>query len=279
MILRFPGGKSKSSIKKIIFSYFPDFYDEYREPCCGGAGIFFSVPIDKKRWINDIDPNPIFLYNSLKERPNEFIQNCKDIKPEQKDEEIVFPKRTSKGKKYNKRLKECFDFFANNETCDQALRYFFINRTVWGGRVRYDLPSRMYFSNPSGWNIVNTDKLEQASILLKDTTITCGHYLPLLQNSGTNVLVYVDPPYYRDTELNQYSKLYRFGFTHKQHVDLASAVLNCEHKVLMSYDDHEIIRDLYRDKKLIINEAEWTYCGTTQKEKTVGKELLIRNYK
>lgn len=282
MILRFPGGKNKSSIKRIITSHFPSYFDEYREPFCGSAGIFWTIPKNIARWINDIDPDLMSLYQALQTRPKEFIDSCRSIEPEQKNEEAVHPKSSTKGKRYNKRLKETFDYFANNESCDQALRYFFVNRTVWGGRVRYDLPSRMYFSNPSGWNIVKTDKLEKAAEALSLATITCGNYINALSKPALNhngqVLIYLDPPYYKDTELNLHSKLYRYGFSHQEHAQLMFDVLNCKHKVLMSYDDHPVIREFYSRKPFVISEAEWTYCGSSQKKKTVGKELIIKNY-
>ena len=53
-IFRYPGGKSKKQIREQIIAKFPKKYSEYRDVMVGGGGIFFHVPITKKRWINDV---------------------------------------------------------------------------------------------------------------------------------------------------------------------------------------------------------------------------------
>ncbi len=95
-----------------------------------------------------------------------------------------------KGKLHNKRLGEKFKELLEDRENDPALSYFFINRTVWAGRVNYSIPSRLYYSNPQGWNITKTPKLRQAGELMKDTKITCGDFAPLLQEPGKDVWIY-----------------------------------------------------------------------------------------
>ena len=279
-IFRYPGGKSKNSIKNLILSYAPKF-SEYREPFVGGGGIYFSVDPTKRRWINDIDPNLIEVYKALADRPDQFIELCKSIKPAMIGEPLAYPKENSSGQQYNARLKAKFDELSYNEEADQALRYFFINRTVWGVRVNYDpkMKSRMYFSNPGGWDIVNTNKLEKAAKIIKGTRISCGDYSTLLTENGDDVYIFCDPPYYKNTELVGPSRLYGFGFEVEDHAKLAHQIIACKHKVLISYDDHPIIRELYKD--FHIYEASWTYCGTSSSDgqkKRIGKELIILNY-
>jgi DNA adenine methylase len=135
-IFRYPGGKSVSTVQKRILKYKPNDINEYREPFVGGGGIFFAMDKIENRWINDIDKNLMTVYLALRDRPDDFINKCRQIEPQKPDEEKVATKPGGKAL-YNKRLKEVFEYFAENETCDQALRYFFVNRTVWYGRVRY----------------------------------------------------------------------------------------------------------------------------------------------
>lgn len=283
-IFRYPGGKTRKGVRELILSYAPE-YSEYREPFVGGGGIYFAVDTGKTRWINDVNQKLICVYKALRDRPESFIKSCKEIPSPQDGEEEVYPKENSKGKKYNARLKSVFDDLSYNEECDQALRYFFINRTVWGGRVNFEpgMESRMYFSNPNGWNIVDTNKLENAARILIGTKITCGKYSPLLSTPGDDVWIYCDPPYYKDTLMTKQSKLYNYGFTKEDHKQFASDAKKCRHKICISYDDDEegVIRDLYKD--FYIHELSWTYCGTSSaknqsKTKRKGKELLILNY-
>jgi len=279
-IFRFPGGKTRKSVRNRILSKSPPGFKEYREPFVGGGGIYFAIPEDIDRWINDVDVNLILVYLALSLRPEGFISKCQSILPPQEGEALTSARPGGK-QIYSKRLKEVFDAFSFDQEMDQALRYFFVNRTVWGGRVNYDLPSRMYFSNPTGWNIVNTGKLEEAAELLKNTMVTVGSYEPLLSRPGEDVWIYCDPPYVVNTDLARSSQLYRYGFTFEQHEKFAEDVKRCNHKVCISYDDNEVVRDLFKDFN--IDEEEWAYCGTSSAEgcsktKKQGKELLITNY-
>jgi len=275
-IFRYPGGKSKTSIVNWILHHCPPHIKEYREPMVGGGGVFFNINPALQRWINDIHPGLIAVYQALQSRPDEFITKCKSILPAQPNEPLT-PPGPRGGRGVNARLKAVFDYLKLNDYCDQALRYFFINRTVHGGRVNYNIPSRLYFSNPEGWSIVNTQKLEQTIPILQNVKITCGDYTSLFTTPGEGVWIYVDPPYYVNTKLTPSSQLYQHNFTAADHERLASVILCCKHKIAISYDDCEEVRTLYNGFNFIQN--SWTYCGAaSNKQKTVGNELLILNY-
>ncbi len=79
--LRYPGGKSRRSIQQLILGHAPQDYREYREPFCGGAGLFFAVPASKQRWLNDMNTHLIAVYLALRDRPQEFIELCRSIAP------------------------------------------------------------------------------------------------------------------------------------------------------------------------------------------------------
>lgn len=282
-IFRYPGGKSKASIQKQILANMPKNFDSFREPFCGGASVFFSIPTHIKRWINDKDPNLMFVYHALRYYPDEFIKKCREIEPAKNGEELVSAREGGRAL-YNARLKGWFDYFANNKECDQALRYLFINRTNFSGRVRYDLPSRLYFSNPSGWNLVKTNKLEKAAQILQNVSMSNSDYKELLRFDGDNVFIYIDPPYVVNTKLANSSRLYAHNFEMEDHELLAQNCRKCKHKIMLSYDDDPLIRSLYSDWNIV--ELNWKYCGTSSaqnlsddaKKKKLGKELLIKNY-
>ena len=280
MIFRYPGGKSKKSIREQIMMKFPKNYLEFRDAMVGGGGIFFSIPKDKKRWINDMDENLITVYQALKERPIDFIKKCREIEGPKKTDGLSPSKPNGKAK-YNSRLKLEFDRLSKNRLEDPALSYLFVNRTVWAGRVNYEIESRMYFSNPQGWNTVHGPKMEKAAEIIKDAKITCGSYQKILEEEGSDVLIYIDPPYCVNTGLEKNSKLYKYNFEENDHIELSKNIKNCKHKVIISYDDSPFIRELYSDFN--INKTTWTYCGTSSakthsKTKRIGKELIITNY-
>lgn len=280
---RYPGGKTK--VAEMLLGFMPVDTVEYRECFVGGGGVYFGLSPTrvKKRWINDVNPHLISVYRALTERADEFLALCRMIPPMQPGESEVATKGT--GKKYNERLGQVFaKFAAGNSFCsdsllDQAIRYFFINRTVWAGRVNYDpeFASRMYYSNPTGWNIVGREGyLETIVRHMSGTRITCGDYEQLLQEDGERVWIYCDPPYVVDTHLNKGSKLYQYGFTMDEHERFVDACKRTKHRVLISYDDVPEVHNWF--KGFEIQKKTWTHCGTTLEKKRAGNELVIANY-
>jgi len=263
---------------------------EYREAFLGGGGVFFSLPGINKVWLNDLNQPLMEVYTAFRDRPEEFIKLCRSISAAVVGEEEISTKGT--GKAYNARLGKLFEAFKYDEGMDQALRYLFLNRTVWAGRVTYErgMESRLYYSNPSGWNIVHKPFfLENIAKKLQQARLSNLDYSELLKESGERVWIYLDPPYVVDTGLAKSSKLYEFGFSDSDHRRFAEACLDCEHKLCISYDDNEVVRGLFSDAKFRIYEHSWTYSGTqvcskkrgvfkAGSDKKIGKELIITNY-
>ena len=71
-IFRYPGGKSKKSIREKILKFKPDNFKTYVEPFVGGGGIFFGLEKEEcdLKWINDIDENLTDLNQVLKQNNN-----------------------------------------------------------------------------------------------------------------------------------------------------------------------------------------------------------------
>ena len=273
VFLRYPGGKSKPQARDQIKAYFPESFGEYREPFVGGAGIFFSVDPAIPRWINDLNRPLVAVYEALKARPKEFIAACQAIAPATPDEPQV---TVRSGKTHPKRLLELFDALLHDDTADAALRYLFLNRCAWNGRVMLepDRRRRTVFTKPKGWSHGLLQRMAKAADVLRDATITNSDFKWLLDEPGNDVLVFCDPPYMKDTEYSKSGKLYEHGFTTEDHRRLRDAVARCPHRVVLSYDDHPRIRELYR--KLYVHEASWTYM--LRSDGRLGRELIITNY-
>lgn len=270
-IFRYPGGKSKDNVRTWIMEASPDAYVEYREPFVGGGGVYFGIHKIKKRWINDVDEELISVYRALQCDSDKFIELCRAV-----------PAYDDKKAGERDRLAAVFHDLIQNITKDRALRYFFINRTVFGGRVNYHNRSRLFFSNPEGWSNSILDLLQSAATLLQNTNITCGSYEAVFLEPGDRVWIYADPPYVMS--LDRSSQLYCHIFDDEDHERLASIIKKCPHKVALSYEDDKrgLVRKLYKGFKVV--EKEWVYSGTRAPnsagvdKKRVGKELLILNY-
>ncbi len=79
--------------------------------------------------------------------------------------------------------------------------------------------------------------------------------------------VYIDPPYYA-----QGRKLYRYFYEDKDHLALANFIGEQGYPWLISYDDHQRIRELYGQ-----NEIQHIYLDYKVKSSRRAKELLISN--
>ena len=153
------------------------------------------------------------VYAALRYCAEEFIAKCRAIAPAQPDDRMT-GRGVRGGAPKNARLKAIFDQLKLDESADQALRYFFINRTNFGsGRVNYDIPSRQCFGSSAGWTIAAIDRLEQAASALQGVRLTCGDYLPLFEEPGDDVLIFADPPYVVNSGLSASSQLYQHSFT------------------------------------------------------------------
>ena len=269
---RYPGGKSRLSIAQLILGHAPAAYTEYAEPFVGGGGVFFAIPSHIDRWINDRHPGLVAVYLALRDRPEQFIRRCREI-PAAESHQRGWARRKSYDDDH---LRRVFEQFRDRDCDDAALRYLFLNRTSILGRVNYAHRTRMYFSNPAGWNIIRTRRLEAAAARLKGTRITCGDFEPLFEGSAVGTRwIYADPPYWSDTRASRTAKLYEHSFTVDDHERLADCVRRCQHQVLLSYDDAPEIRHLYRGFKIV--PVQWTYVGALGSRRR-GSELLIANY-
>ena len=86
---------------------------------------------------------------------------------------------------------------------------------------------------------------------------------------------YYDPPYIRAGERKDY---YFYDFTEEDHIQLAELVKTVDKtgaKFMVSYDDRDIVKELYKD--FIINKIPIIYAGQTT-NRDYKNELVITNY-
>jgi len=277
--LRYPGGKTR--VAKQLLAYAPE-HEQYREIFAGGAALFFRKAKSKDSWINDRHPGLYAFYIALRDHFASFSAMCR---------------------KQNGKLRDIFDCWVarrdlmdakgDDDLVERAVQFYFINRTVWGGRVVYDpdRKSRLYFSNPEGWrNLDNKlEQLKRISQKLQSVRITCLSFEQCMDDLSEDTFVYCDPPYIRDTYCHASDKLYDKSFNEQHHSLLAQSLGRTPAKIMVSYDDCPQARQLYDASKWRFIELKWKYCGRyavtkeekangTKERKVEGRELLILNY-
>jgi len=280
--LRYPGGKSR--VAKLLAPFIPPDHEEYREIFFGGGGLFFHKPKAPRNWINDLHPGLYAFWKTLRDAYPAFAALCRE--QDASNLRATFQKWIDR--------RDLMEARGDDALLERALQYYFINRTVWYGRVVYDPArrSRLYFSNPEGWG--NLEKklahLKACSEKLQGVHITNLPFEACLADATPRTLIYADPPYYRDSLDHACSKLYDGHFTIEQHVLLRDLLALSSARVMVSYDATGDIRKLYRGNRgWRIHKLEWKYCGRraltnhereakVKEAKVTGQELLIVNY-
>lgn len=261
--LRYPGGKSKSLHKIIPNISLP--YDELREPFVGGGSIFLKaiqkINPNASYRINDLNYDLFCFWKELKINGDLLIEAIQEMKDLCKD-----------GKKLFLYLNE---ENSNKTDLERASRFFVLNRTTFSGTNDSggysDEAFRKRFTQSS------IDRLKPLPSLLKNVKIEHGDYKNLLTNEGSNVFIFLDPPYLKPAK----SKLYgRNGDLHLcfDHEGFADNVEKCSHKWLITYDDCREIRELFSFAKIYRWKAQYGMNNVSKNRPKSGKELFITNY-
>ena len=253
---RYAGGKFYA-LKHIMPFIDAVPHDEYREPFVGGGCIFFAKRKVKYNWINDLETELIKVYQAFSDKTaaNEIAMRLIN--------EIANKNRFEEVRDWNP-----------TEYIDEVYRTFYLNRTAYCGII--NKPAWGYkekkSSPPQNWGKFITDvqpKLEGIRITNLDFSDVIS-----APKIGNDVLMYLDPPYYKADQERAYTK----PFKEKDHIRLAKMLKETKYYFCLSYDDVEEVRDLY--SWAYIHERKWLYNTANKKgeARNFGSELVITNY-
>ena len=261
-ILRYPGGKTK--VAKFLVDLFPSF-DEYREPFVGGASVFIHTQQtypQKKYWINDKNQNLYLFFYHAKHNPEQLIETI------------------SKFIKQHKHHFKKFFYSAQQNILtytdiERAAIFFILNRTSFSGTTESG-----GFSQDSFNKLLQPRhilKILDFSQLAQHTKITNYDFQQVIERmSSHNVFLFLDPPYWKAKTSKLYGKQgdLHYKFDHER---LCEVLQKTHYKWLITYDNSEYIRKLY--KWAYITEWKLVYAmrnvGNTSMQES---ELLISNY-
>lgn len=233
-------------------------HDEYREPFVGGGSIFFAKKKVCYNWINDLEKELIKVYHAFSDMGMaEVIARMLRAETASRD-----------------RFEEVRDWQPQS-IVDEVYKTYYLNRTAYCGII--NKPAWGYqekkSSPPQNWGKFIIDVQPK----LQDITITCSDFSEVLKAppKGKNMLVYLDPPYFRADQQRAYIK----SFNEKDHIRLAEMLRHSDFYFCLSYDDVSEVRDLY--SWAYIHECSWLYNTANRKgeARSMGAELIITNYK
>lgn len=158
----------------------------------------------------------------------------------------------------------------------RAVRFYVLNRIAYSGTVDSGGYSAEAFEKR--FTLSNVKKLGPLSSLLQDVEITNKSYEILLSQTGKCVFIFMDPPYWKSKKIPLYG---RNGGLNKSfnHEEFAENVRKCEHKWLITYDDSDLIRSLFKfEYRVYPWELQYGMNNVHSNKAAKGKELFISNY-
>ncbi len=260
--LRYPGGKSKA-LKQIIPLIHN--FEEFREPMVGGGSVFIylkQIFPNKKFWINDINKELFLFWRALQLKSHDLIKRLLWINENKRDGKKLYVR-------FNGEVKNMGDF-------DRAVRFFLLNRITFSGLSESGGYSEESFKKR--FTKSSIFRLLPVSKLLVGISVTNRDYEEVVNIPGKNVFIFLDPPYFSKKK----SKLYgRNGKIHEDfdHERFARIMKRCKHRWLITYDDSQKIRKLFKFANVYPWKLQYGMNNYKQEKAKIGKELFITNFK
>ncbi|MEY4768199.1 MAG: hypothetical protein RL637_838 [Pseudomonadota bacterium] len=259
--LRYPGGKTRAA--EFISQLMPDF-KEFREPFLGGGSVFCYVKQkfpNRIYWLNDIYFELINFWQISQTQLPDLLQKIQQWKNQ-------YPIG-----------RELYQFL--NQNCAQfnaiemAAAFFIYNRITFSGTTLSGGYSEAAFIGRFTASSLN--RLSVLPPILQNVLITQLDYQALLTAKGEQVFIFLDPPYYSATKSALYGKK---GELHKlfDHQRFAAEIKQCPHQWLITYDDSDYIRNLFKDFNIVAWDLTYGMRNVAKSSNQIGKELLISNY-
>lgn len=262
--LRYPGGKQKA-IEQIA-EVLPSSASEFREPMVGGGSVFFHAKrsgLANSYWINDKFKELVSFWRTVQDP-----ESCQKLAMELENLRARFESADE--------IKEFF-LQAREEVPDseyrEAFLFFFFNRVTFSGTTRAG-----GFSSSASLRRFTASSIERLLPLpkaLDGVRITNLDFEEVIKAPGKDVFIFLDPPYFTASRLyGKNGSLHSFD-----HERLASILRKSKHRFLITYDDCDEIRHLYKWADI----TEWNLqygmnnCNAENLSK-VGSELFIKNY-
>lgn len=289
--LRYPGGKSRAI--KTLKNYLPQNIKEFREPFVGGGSFFLwykQQHPECKIWINDVYYNLYCFWQQLQDRGEEMVEVLHELKIIHHEEESdlkmsVRPKeRTKKAEDLFFKCKELIQY--TDDPFWIAICFWILNKCSFAGLTETgSFSPQASISNFSKGTI---EKLLNISKLIQDVKITNVDYSRLLDYDAEDTFVFLDPPYDILTKSKSNALYGKDGSLHKQfnHEQFFTDVEHCNNKFMITYNSSLILKERYKDFKIIPYDLKYgmQYDTVINEDGSKGfkahskEELIIMNY-
>ena len=247
----------KKSLRELIVSLFPLYYERYIEVFGGGGWVLFHKPPGNDFEVyNDFNGLLANLYRCVREKPNELIDALYFVLNSREDFDIV---------------KEAL---ARDSPTSDVIRASYFYQLI---RYSYASGLTSFGSQPHDmWS--NFPLIEQAHRRLSKVVVENKDFEKLIRQYDRPVsFFYADPPYF-ETE-KYYKNVGEDGFKKEDHIRLRDTLMGIEGKFLLSYNDCSFIRELYDAPNIQIE--SYTRINNIKQRYDNGAqfpEILVANY-
>lgn len=270
----------KTVLIPIIRKVMPEYPKKYVEVFGGGGALTFSGRIAPIQIYNDFNQHLVNFMRILKTRSNEIIDRllgvydsnghlCEEFKRRfflnSRDYFLITMRTFYHTADFEKLYDKLCKILNSADTLDEKLHAYFLAEKImedykkfnddpalWDAVFFFILMKCSYSATGTSWAIkpVNYNSivrlLNDAAVMLQSVIIENKDCIELIKfHDGKGVFLYNDPPYYEAEDL--YGDVPLFGDT--KHIELHDTLLECEGKVLLSYNECEFIDKLYSEDK------------------------------
>jgi DNA adenine methylase len=275
----------KKSLRDMIYQRMPKEFGRYIEVFGGGGWVLFGrKPCSVMEVYNDFNSDLANMFRCIRDRPMALLKELGFLPLNGRDDFNVLKKFLEKEEFTNEYLQEEIEIAQLDLTAPQfdEIKLLLLENAQMNDVKRaaafYKLIRLSYGSGCTSYgcqpfDIRRTfDLIWRASRRLKDTVIENKDFEALIkQYDRENAFIYCDPPYYQ-TEGH-----YEVVFRKEDHFRLQDTLVSCQGKWLVSYNDCEFIRELYKDFNIEavsrINNLAQRYDNGCE-----YAEVLISNY-
>ena len=261
--LRYPGGKSclLPLVVSVLRANKLELGD-YAEPYAGGCGLALSLLYGghvQDIHINDLDPSVWCFWKSVLDHTDDLIKRIENtpitIDEWQKQRDI-------------QRAADARD------PVELGFATFFMNRTnrsgiisgagVIGG-LKQDGPYKMDCRFNREDLVRRVRRIQRYRSRIHLSNLDAIDFMSRSDNMPEDTFFCIDPPYF-----NKGADLYTSFYSPDDHAAVSDAVLALERPWIVTYDNADAVRDLYRDRRQYVFDINYSLAV-----KRVGNELLI----
>ncbi len=264
--IRWAGGKQ--NLVKYLLENTPanDQINKYWEPFLGAGSLFFANGFTNAG-ISDVNASLTNAYQQIKVNPTSVYHSLLDHR-RIFDVEYYYDLRNE----YNKQR--------HQKTIEQAARFIFLVHTSFNGIYRVN--SKGEYNVPIGKmnpSLPSLDHLRKASKKLQQIEILNCSYKDILPFVQENDFIYLDPPYPKLIEKDQFQQFTVDKFSEQDQRELAGFANELNKRgcyVMLSNSKVPLIENLYSNWNLIeVPVVRYVSCKKERKKIT---ELIIKNY-